>query len=150
MATTMTKLPAGILAIFLTFLVLPCTRAEAGIRARLEGTRFVLPTVEGRDCEDGEYEDGEGDEGQRYVTYRKRSSPPVSRRSTPAVKTVKPKFALPTETIARKPQVKQANKRVEMENSSIVAPYDQVVATRDAGCKNYLASTGMTLSVACD
>jgi hypothetical protein len=102
------------------------------------------------DCEDGEYEDGEGDEGQRYVTYRKRSSPPVSRRSTPAVKTVKPKFALPTETIARKPQVKQANKRVEMENSSIVAPYDQVVATRDAGCKNYLASTGMTLSVACD
>ena len=74
----------------------------------------------------------------------------MSRQSTPAVTTMQPKFAFPMEPNAPKPLVKHANKRVEVENSSIVASHDQVVATHDAGCKNYFASTGMTLSVACD
>ena len=130
--------------------MLPSSRAEAGFGLGFKAPASFSLLRKASDCDDGEYEDGEGDEGQRYVAYRKRSSPPVSRRSTPAVKTVQPKFALPKETIARKPQVKQANERVEMENSSIVASHDQVVATHDAGCKNYFASTGMTLSVACD
>ena len=146
----MTKLPAGILAILLTFLVLPGSRAEAGFGLGLKAPASFSLLRKASDCGDGEYEDGEDDEGQRYVAYRKRSSPPVSRRSTPAVTTVQPKFAFPMEPDARKPLVKHANKRVEVENSSIVTSHDQVVATHEAGCKNYFASTGMTLSVACD
>jgi hypothetical protein len=150
MATTMTKLLAGILAIFLTFLVLPGSRAEAGFGLGLKAPASFSLLRKASDCDDGEYEDGEGDEGQRFDAYRKRSAQPVKSPSAPAVKAVRIKIALPKETVAPKSQVKRANERVEVENSSIVAGHDRVAATHDAGCKNYFASAGMTASVACD
>ena len=146
----MTKLPAGILAISITLLALPTPRAEAGFGFGLKTPASFSLLRKASDCDDGEYEDDEGDEGQRFLAVRKRSSPPVSPRSTPAVKTVQAKSALPKETIAPKPQVKRGNKSVEVENSSIVRSQDRVVATQDAGCKKYFASAGMTLSVSCE
>ena len=102
------------------------------------------------DCDDEEFEDDEGNEVQRFGAFRKRSRQPVSRRSSPAVKTVQPKFARQKQTVGPKHQVNHANERVEMENSSIGASHAQIFATHDAGCKNYFASSGITLSVACD
>jgi hypothetical protein len=158
----MTKLLAGIFAVSLILQGLSTSSADAGFGLGVQAPTSYSILHKASDCDEdyAEHEDDDEDDEGHFVAYHKRparrastrgrAAERVSARSTRASRAKGTKMATPKAMVAPKFLLKPINAPVEMESSSIATATDRVAATRDAGCKNYFASVGMTLSVGCE
>jgi hypothetical protein len=146
----MTNLLAVIAATFLALTALLGSGAEAGFNVRLK-----LPadfSVLHKTC-DAAYGDDENDEDENYGTSRNRSKQSVSRRHPkPTLEAQSRQVDRPVATANAEsnPAHSERANEAERENSSIATAHDKIAAAKDAGCKNYFASAGLTLSVSCE
>jgi len=147
----MTKLLALITATFLVLTALLGSGAKAGFSVHLKVPADFSDLH--KTC-DAAYGDNENDEDENDGAPHNPSNQSLPRRQpkptieTPRSRVRKP--VMPANVEVKATRSEPGNETAERENSSIATAHDKIAAATDAGCKNYFASAGMTLSVSCE
>ncbi len=158
----MSKLLATTAIAFLALAGMPDTGAQAGLNVRIK-LPSDFASVQKAGCYDGECEyepverddDNEYERSDRYVYQR------ASRRERPTVRDESNRHPTDPVVVATpEPEPQPTKKIAKPENSSIATAGDEitepgtakrkVAAAKDAECKSFFASAGMTLSVPCE